>query len=427
MKANWLAFTCLLLALCISNAVAKPADDDRLSKLALFNIVRFDNDVCTSNNRNGTCYTTSECSSRGGTAGTSCGGGFGVCCTIVLSCGNSTSDNNTYLEQTAITSLSDTCTYTICKSDTLICRIKFDFQTLTLAGAVAGTAVVEGADAPAAQQTNGASIGDCSTDTFNINSNGGGASPPQICGTNSGQHMIVDASDNCHTVNINVGASDSATSRSWTIVVSQYTCGEENVAGPMGCLQWHTGTTGRIANFGVATSTTAAAYDEAQTHLSSQNYNICIRRTDGYCYICYIATVNPGTAAATAHQIQATFGLSLSGDAAAKSVVGTSCSTDYITIPGGQTLASAMTATVVLGATGTNNQYCGRALNTDSIALPTINDVSVCTRNVPFTVGVYYDSDEVTGTTQAQTNEQVAGPAGIVGFDLKYAQGDTNC
>merc|ERR1712142_1067895 len=251
-------------------------------------------------------------------------------------------------EQTAITSQSSTCTYTICKSDPAICRIKFDFRTLTLASATAGTAVTNAANAPSAQQTNGGSVGDCTTDTFNINNNGR-SSPPQICGSNSGQHMIVDASDNCHTVNIDLGASDTSTSRSWTIVVSQYTCGEENLAGPMGCLQWHTGTTGRIANFGIATSTAAAAFTAAQTHLSNQDYDICIRRENGYCYICYIQSVAPGTAV-TVVATQNTFGVSVSNaDAAANSAQGTQCTTDYITIPGGQLIANAIMSINVVG------------------------------------------------------------------------------
>ena len=74
------------LAACIS---ASPAAEnaehrDRDGKLLpLFNVVKFTNDFCesTSNSRNGTCYTSQECSDLGGTAGSSCAEGFGVCCT----------------------------------------------------------------------------------------------------------------------------------------------------------------------------------------------------------------------------------------------------------------------------------------------------------------------------------------------------------
>ena len=45
----------------------------------------------------------------------------------------------------------------------------------------------------------------------------------------------------CHRVNINVGAS-TTTTRSWDIYVTQYNCGQEDEAGPPGCLQYYTGT-----------------------------------------------------------------------------------------------------------------------------------------------------------------------------------------
>ena len=58
--------------------------------------------------------------------------------------------------------------------------------------------------------------------------------------------MIVDTTGlDCQRVNFNIGAS-TATSRSWDIYVTQYTCGQEDVAGPPGCLQYYTGTTGLV-------------------------------------------------------------------------------------------------------------------------------------------------------------------------------------
>ena len=48
---------------------------------SLFTIVRFANLACTGNNGyNGTCYTSAECSAKGGTGQGSCASGFGVCC-----------------------------------------------------------------------------------------------------------------------------------------------------------------------------------------------------------------------------------------------------------------------------------------------------------------------------------------------------------
>ena len=50
--------------------------------LIFFFIDSFPNDPCVgSGSRNGTCYTSDECSTRGGSAAGTCANGFGVCCT----------------------------------------------------------------------------------------------------------------------------------------------------------------------------------------------------------------------------------------------------------------------------------------------------------------------------------------------------------
>ena len=68
-----------------------------------------------------------ECSSKGGTSEGSCASGFGVCCIVALSCGGSTSDNNSYIVQSSATSVTSPCTYTVCPCSTDICRIRYDF------------------------------------------------------------------------------------------------------------------------------------------------------------------------------------------------------------------------------------------------------------------------------------------------------------
>merc|ERR1712008_381495 len=55
------------------------------SNFSLFTIVNFPNDQCTAKSDNtlyGTCYTASECTSKGGTADGNCAAGFGACCTF---------------------------------------------------------------------------------------------------------------------------------------------------------------------------------------------------------------------------------------------------------------------------------------------------------------------------------------------------------
>ena len=62
----------------------------------------FDNEACQSQSKNGmhyhngTCYTDSECTEKGGTAQGNCAAGFGVCCVFSVDSGDVT-QNNTYL------------------------------------------------------------------------------------------------------------------------------------------------------------------------------------------------------------------------------------------------------------------------------------------------------------------------------------------
>ena len=197
------------------------------------------------------------------------------------------------------------------------------FQTLSLADSVVSTAKATGDTLVRDHGT-----GDCVTDTMTISSPGKIGSPI-ICGYNTDQHMILDVGLGCQQVNFNIGATTST--RSWDIYVTQYTCGQEDLGGPPGCLQYHTGTTGLLKNFGYPSSNSATATDVSTSHLQNQMYQICIRRSSGYCYICY----------GSWNSIQASmsFGLSnpsaCSGNScttASNAGLGTACSTDYITV-----------------------------------------------------------------------------------------------
>ena len=61
--------------------------------------------------------------------------------------------------------------------------------------------------------------------------------------------MVLDSNGSgCQTVNFNIGAS-TTTTRSWDIYVTQYTCAQEDLGGPPGCLQYYTGKTGLIKKY----------------------------------------------------------------------------------------------------------------------------------------------------------------------------------
>ena len=52
-----------------------------VSVFSVFQIVKFNNDACTAvDGTMGTCYTDSECTTKGGEERGNCASGFGVCC-----------------------------------------------------------------------------------------------------------------------------------------------------------------------------------------------------------------------------------------------------------------------------------------------------------------------------------------------------------
>lgn len=394
-------FACGTLFILVSLVVSSTSSEDAVNvtsktrsgkALSLFEIVRFKNDMCTpsGSTRMGTCYTSDECSRRNGSPSGTCANGFGVCCLISLSCGQTSSDNNTYITETTSPSGVTVCDYNICKASSDICRIRLDFLRHSLVGPSLGTT-------DSAIEDNGLAIGDCITDSFTVK-NPRAKSPPVICGFNDGQHMIYEMSSDCSTLDFILGGG--GMSRQWDIKVTQYKCHHDDIAGPSGCLQYFTTSTGRISNFNFPTTETVL--EETVTHLSRQAYSICIRRLMGMCSICYSPSINPAVGAAID---QASFGLS-KGDSA-----GTDgdCADDLVQIPFGE-----MEKATPMGL-GVQN-FCGRAFNVDNTATTSI---TVCSSHLPFQINYAANQNEV---DKGKNNEQVAFPGGIVGFSLDYQQ-----
>merc|ERR1712172_25059 len=394
--------------------------------LPVFQVIKFPNDVCSGATRNGTCYTSEECSTKGGASDGSCASGFGVCCVFALACGARACDNQTFLVQASVTTLTNPCKYTICPCGTNICRIRFDFTTMVLAGAVAGTVTAAATAISAAGTLNGPLIGDCVDDQFSI-SGGTGRGTPTICGTNTGYHMIVDAGptgNTCHTALFNIGGT-TATSRSWNVLVTHYTCGDTDSSGWPGCLQYYTATANNIQNFGFPTT---GAVTAQVTHLSNQHYDICIRRASGSCYICYSPTIIAAILAAIGTPIDAqiSFGVSVGPTLAnPASLISNTCTNDWIDIPGADTAAIAAISAAALTNGG---RICGRVLASITAAESddTIAGVgTVCARHLPFRVGVNFDNNEQdsVGTADMTTLTEANGsPGGIIGFKLTYFQ-----
>jgi len=375
-------------------------------------VMKFPNDVCAgSNSKNGTCYSSDECSSKGGTNSGTCANGFGVCCVFSLSCGQSTSENNTYLILGATTTPSPSvCTYNLCENNANICRIRLDFTTFVINGPITGNA--RAIATAGGVITEGGSIGDCAVDTFTLSAPGNRASPI-ICGTNTGQHMYIDTSSGgCARATFDFGAA--AVSRSYEIKVTQYSCGDEN-GGSSECLQYHTADSGTIKSFNFNFGT-ANDVGLTTTHLSNQLYSICFRRNIGKCAICFSPTV-------TIVGTQSSFGLSVSSAAAiAKGEVDATCGSDYLVVPN----AVSPTPTVISALNAINNvpgvgRICGRFFGAAQGTTP----ATVCTGQRPFRVVFNTDSNEVqniAGAMMADANEESGLPAGIVGFSLDYFQ-----
>lgn len=300
---------CVLLAfvgpcvLCVDNI-----EETREQKLiSTFQVVRFPNDNCVgSNSRNGTCYTSQECSSKSGTSAGSCADGFGVCCTFIIdTCGQTSSENLTVWTQPATVS-AGVCSLNICPTED-ICSLRLDFtgfaisgpSTLTIAQVrrKLGNVVSDMADTGmlllgSTYTTN------CLTDSFYATSPSPSTTPPVVCGNNAGQHLYVEADvDRCNMLRFHLA--DTATiaaqvtttrgvtslaTRTWDMTISQIEC-TNPVLPPTGCTKYWWGS-------GVATLTNYnrdATVAAANAHLGMQHERMCIRRERGMCIGCFMA------------------------------------------------------------------------------------------------------------------------------------------
>jgi len=418
-----------LLAIFATSVYALPRHE---KAIGIFNVVRFPNNVCDTGgngNMNGTCYTAEECTARDGVATGSCADGYGVCCVITLSCGATTTENCTYLNQDASnTPATDdgdenlSCTYTICPATTSIRRIRLELSAFQIADpfqpAEDGSATNAG-DASS-------SIGHCVTDRLNVI--GVGAAIPTICGFNTGQHMVADTDGTECVKAIFSFAPGGGTSRNYRIHVLQYDQFND-MGGPAGCLQYFTGQMGMVNTFnwnGIG----------ASTHLANQNYQVCVRQRIDACRICWAPVGVPGTIA-----IAGSFGVSNAVTGAADmpeagqgnecAAVADTTSGDFVTIRSGNNGDGAALNDATIGnAELGNDLFCGRFLN--AIA-DTMTDVTICSRVTPFRLGVFFDGLETTdaaGTAAAadmvqkqEASGTAAGsPLGTQGFSLGFEQ-----
>jgi len=320
---------------------------------SLFSIVSFPNDGCASQSvqgskpRNGTCFTSTECNEKGGTVSGNCAAGFGVCCLFITSTsGASVSENCSYIQNPNFPNaygVETAISFTVAKCSADICTLRLDFETFTTAGPTSTSDVT------------------AAVDTFQVSTLPIQYTIPPIGGENSGYHIYVELGpDAGATATLAFTFGSSTLARTWEIKVTQLECSNTNRPYDTGCLQYFTGTSGRIESFNYAGS------NSIKQHLVLQNYNICIRKNAGYRCIEYSVCESTGFAVS-------------SGVDGMKAKSGTSCSLDYVEIVGGSATCDSNVY---------NNRFCGEVLSFtfDSVVTLAAAPVIVCDCLAPFTV-----------------------------------------
>jgi len=252
---------------------------DRNGKfLSMFEIVKFENDACTTGgNKNGTCFTSQECEDKGGSKDGDCAKGYGVCCLFEVECGDTARFNNSYFTKSSGFSTGN-CAIEFCPDED-ICQLRLDFTTFAINGphsdltSDGSTNVIYGEVSTTTGFNADLLWGTCNTDSFTVTS-ASGSNPPVICGTNTGEHLYIDVTGGqCVTLAFSIGSSSS----SWNIQIQTYDNDFENKA-PTGCTQYFYGeTTQGFKTFNYANG----------VHLANQNQRICFRQEKGKTKICY--------------------------------------------------------------------------------------------------------------------------------------------
>jgi len=337
--------------------------DERV--ISLFNVIKFKNELCVSSstltsaesgssNRFGTCLTESECIEKSGMAAGGCASGFGVCCVFMKSeCGAAVTENATYVRNPGFPEASTditSCKFSVQKCDIGVCALRLDFEAFTTLGP-ATTTEVDG--------------GIC-VDSFVASASATGAKTPTICGENAGQHIYLE-----------IGAADTDTAdleftfdgtntngRQFEIKVTQIYCNSASRP-PDGCLQYLTGTDGRLTTFNFASNT---------AHLANQDYKICIRQEKGFCCTKYQVCSDDGSFSLDFLAMGADPTMAFAAEDEL-------CKLDHIVIE-----ASTSTCGSLID---TSNRYCGQHLADSAGAL---DNLEICDCTAPFSVGIKTNS-----------------------------------
>jgi len=424
-----LLFSYLFMVIHSSNS--QESSESRHAKhFSLFSVVTFKNDECTSLStlaggaRSGTCYSTSECSDKKGTASGNCASGFGVCC-LFLNTGAATveiSENRTHLRNSEFPTYASATTavsivYTVKKMHSDICQIRLDFLNFIIGGPTVTTEAIGG--------TTTAFTTLCGNDNLVVATTSG-KQRGTICGAMTGEHMYLELSPTSTdsatlTLATATTPAPATAQRVWDIKASQIPC-YASYRAPAGCERYLMTDTGKITSFNfykVSGSTLAvqasAAGQNTGLELALQNINTCIRRSKGMCCVQYQVcaadtqgiklTQTTGTTSDIGTEGDFSEGWSIDTDTHPfilkttqdnGGLVDSLCSGDYVEIP--SSFSGACGGGTGSAANAINTRYCGSKLGANwwSTTADTAG-TPVCDCSEPFHVRHVTDTSNDTG------------------------------
>jgi len=430
---------------------------------SLFSVVTFQNKECTTDTSltggatQGTCYSSTECTNKGGTKSGNCASGFGVCCAFLNTAAVSAtiSENRTRLRNTEYPSVqSDTAAktvvYTINKMSSDICQIRLDFTTFTIGGPAN---ILENFVAAAGTH--------CTRDTLVITtsdvSTWTSTRTATLCGALTGEHLYVELSPTATdvaTITLNTAItgtlSPTVAQRVWDIKTSQIECFATYRA-PLGCDKYMMDIEGKITSYNFyrnSGTTQAANAQNSGVELGLQRVNTCIRRAKGMCcvefHVCSLfngeSMLDDGTQDEAINDDgsdaiwNAAFSIDLNVSPMVNENTNTDvgmtddqCTTDYIEIP------SSWSGSCGSSSSGTratmNTRYCGARFGANpGVSLGTWASSPVCDCSEPWVVRHQSDDiNDVGGLTggDAANNPNAAATNVPRGFCLDYRQ--TSC
>jgi len=229
--------------------------------LSVFQIVKFKNDACPASDGNtGVCFTEAECAAKGGVASGNCASAFGVCCVFTVSaCGGTVTQNNTYIQSPNYPSPAPVgmCMYTLNKCDSNICQMRLEFENVMLSDP---------------------SMGDCTNDTLmisDVDAQSQKVIPMSLCGTLTGQHMVVNVKGQTGGSKIVFNIVSAASMAKWRVKVVQLSCSDPDLLAPPGCLTYNTAESGTIQSYN---------YQGGNGELiNNQKFSHCIKYMEGFC------------------------------------------------------------------------------------------------------------------------------------------------